>query len=94
MLNHPVAVRLGVLSFSIYLVHRLVLGLVAEIVPVAPLVDIVSLALTIALAELIFRAVEQPAARLRKRLESDGRGRAGRKDEVPPLDRSGDRAGL
>lgn len=94
VLNHPVAVRLGVLSFSIYLVHRLVLGLVAEIVPVAPLIDVVSLALTIALAELIFRAVEQPAARLRKRLESDGRGRAGREDEVPPLDRSGDRAGL
>ncbi|MBF4462214.1 MULTISPECIES: acyltransferase family protein [unclassified Rathayibacter] len=72
LLNHPVAVRLGVLSFSIYLVHRLVLGLVAQLVEVAPLIDLASLALTVALAELIYRAVEQPAGRLRKRLESRG----------------------
>jgi peptidoglycan/LPS O-acetylase OafA/YrhL len=79
VLNHPVAVRLGALSFSVYLLHRLVLGLVAEVVPVAPLIDVLSLALTLALAEIVFRTVESPAARLRKRLESGGRGTPQRK---------------
>ena len=70
MLNHPVVARVGVLSFSVYLFHRLVLGIVHTVVELPVIVDVVSLLVTLVLAQIVYVLVEKPCARLRKRLES------------------------
>ena len=69
ILNNRWVAHIGVLSFSIYLLHRLVIALVARVVEISPAVDLISLAMTIALAQLMYVAVERPSTRLRKRLE-------------------------
>nr|RZI37101.1 O-acetyltransferase OatA [Cryobacterium sp. SO1] len=70
ILNHPVVQKIGALSFSIYLFHRLVLVLVDQsFITVPAVVDLVSLILTILLAQVVFVSVERPCGRLRKRLE-------------------------
>jgi peptidoglycan/LPS O-acetylase OafA/YrhL len=59
----------GVLSYSIYLVHPSVLWGIASWFPAPGLVQAgLGLALTLAIAYAIYVAVEKPAARLRRRL--------------------------
>lgn len=70
VLNHPVIQKIGALSFSIYLFHRLVLALVDQSIAGPVLVDSVSLIVTIVLAQIVYLLVERPCGRLRKRLES------------------------
>lgn len=69
VLNSRIAIRLGILSFSIYLFHRLVLSLVENVVAHPVLGDITALALTIVVAQSVYWLVEKPCSRLRKRLE-------------------------
>jgi peptidoglycan/LPS O-acetylase OafA/YrhL len=66
---HPVAF-LGVLSYSFYLVHFAVIYAVQRLTPaLAPLVQgMLALALTLALAAVLYRFLERPCARLRRRL--------------------------
>ncbi len=68
--NSRVVVRIGLLSFSIYLVHRLVLALTHTVIAFNPLNDFVALIVTIAIAQLIYWLVEKPLGRVRKRLET------------------------
>lgn len=76
LLNLPWMVHLGRLSFSVYLLHRLALGLAGEYLPgPALLADICALAVSIALAQLMFVWVEHPLARLRRRLEASSMSR-------------------
>lgn len=70
ILNNRVVAHIGVLSFSIYLLHRLALGLVELVTPVPIAVDLISLALSIGAAQLLYIAVEKPLGRVRKRLEA------------------------
>jgi len=65
----PVAF-LGVLSYSFYLVHFAVIYAVQQLAPaLAPLLQgALALALALALAATIYRYVERPCARLRRRL--------------------------
>jgi len=59
----------GALSYSIYLMHPTVLFAVHQWTPWHPLVQgMVSLGLTLGLAAVMYRFIEQPCARLRKRL--------------------------
>lgn len=69
-LNHRWVDHIGVLSFSIYLLHRLVLALVELVVPVPVAIDLLSLAVTIGAAQLMYMWVEKPLGRVRKRLEA------------------------
>ncbi|WP_368499872.1 acyltransferase family protein [Herbiconiux sp. A18JL235] len=69
LFNSRVAVRLGVLSFSIYLLHKIVLALVGPTIDFPLLTDSVSLLLSIAAAQLVYWIVERPAVRLRRRIE-------------------------
>ena len=69
VLNNRMVAHLGVLSFSIYLLHRLLIALVELFVSVAPVVDLLSLILTVGAAQLMYTAVEKPLGRVRKNLE-------------------------
>ena len=70
VLNNRLVAHIGVLSFSIYLLHRLVLGL-AQLVTTVPLfVDIASLLITVVLAQAMFIGVERPLGSVRKKLEA------------------------
>ena len=73
LLNHPWAIRIGLLSFSIYLFHAMVITLVDSVVSFNPLMNLIALPMTIALAQIVYLAVEQPFARLRRRLETGSR---------------------
>jgi peptidoglycan/LPS O-acetylase OafA/YrhL len=69
LLNHPWVRYVGVVSYSIYLMHPTVLYMVHEWTPWNGVVQgALSLALTLALSTAMYRLVEQPCARLRKRL--------------------------
>lgn len=70
LLNNRAVAHIGLLSFSIYLLHRLVLGLVEQVVQVAPVIDVLSLVVVIALAQGMYIAVEKPLGKVRKSLES------------------------
>jgi peptidoglycan/LPS O-acetylase OafA/YrhL len=70
ILNSRALAHLGVLSFSIYLFHRMVLALVAPLGAAAPISDLIALVLTIAVAQLVYVTLERPLARLRRRLEA------------------------
>lgn len=70
ILNSRVAVRIGVLSFSIYLLHKTVLALITPTVDAPPLTDAIGLVLSIAAAQLLYWAVERPFMRLRIRIEA------------------------
>ena len=68
-LNLPAVQFLGLLSYSLYLMHTTVLyGVEYWTHWHRPLVGITSLALCLALATLIYHFVEKPCGRLRKRL--------------------------
>ncbi|MBS2025127.1 MAG: acyltransferase [Deltaproteobacteria bacterium] len=68
LLNTRLLKRVGVLSYSLYLVHQVVL-MAAEHRALAPLPRaVVALGVSLVLAELTQRYVERPCARLRKRL--------------------------
>lgn len=70
LLNNRWVAKLGVLSFSMYLFHRLILKIVGEFISVGPVVDVISLMVTIAVAQLVFVFVEKPCGQLRKKLEA------------------------
>ncbi|MTE23271.1 acyltransferase [Microbacterium sp. ZXX196] len=70
VLNHRVVAHIGVLSFSIYLLHRLVIALVELFLDVAPVVDGISLLVTLATAQLMYVAIEKPLGRVRRNLEA------------------------
>ena len=61
---------IGKLSYALYLVHFTVIYFVEEQIRAVPAIgrDVLALALSVAIAFLIHRFVEQPFARLRKRL--------------------------
>jgi len=75
VLNQRWIAHVGVLSFSVYLLHRLVLHLVGGIVSAAPAADLLALAVTVAAAQLMYAGVEKPLGRLRKRYEARMPGR-------------------
>ncbi len=77
VLNQRWIAHVGVLSFSVYLLHRIVLHLVGGAVSVGPLADLLSLAVTLAAAQLMYVAVEKPLGRLRRRFETRLPGRRG-----------------
>ena len=86
LLNTKALSFLGVLSYSLYLVHHVVLMLFER----APFGGVVRAALallvSVALAWTLYRLVELPSARLRKRLSARLRGRpAGADASVPAL---------
>ena len=72
VLNLPAVRHLGALSYSLYLVHFVILNAI----PVAPfgrlLHGLFGLAAAIAVSEMIHRAIEKPCARLRRRLGHAG----------------------
>src|SRR5205823_3270153 len=61
--------RVGTLSYSLYLMHTTVIYLLQEWTPWHPVLrGAVALGLSLLLASLIYRFIEQPCARLRKKL--------------------------
>ncbi len=68
LLNLPLVRWLGVLSYSIYLVHPSMLAIAKALVgtDVVPMAGLAA-ALTVAVAALLYYAVERPLGRLRKR---------------------------
>jgi peptidoglycan/LPS O-acetylase OafA/YrhL len=71
LLNTRVASYLGVLSYSMYLTHTMVIWGFEERTKLAePLRAALALAVVIAAAALIHRFVEKPIARLRRRMSS------------------------
>ena len=70
VLNSRIAVRIGVLSFSIYLLHKIVIALVAPTMDAPLLTDALSLALSVVLAQLVFWCVERPFTILRSGIEA------------------------
>ena len=84
-LNTRVASFIGVLSYSLYLVHHVILVIVQARLPIHPVAQAaVAMGLSIGLAWMIYRFVEKPCAVLRKRLsrlterQAANRGGAGR----------------
>ena len=69
-LNKPVVAYIGLLSYSLYLLHLAVLLRVASAMPrVNPLVQgVLALVISIALSSLIYVTIEKPCAHLRKKL--------------------------
>ena len=69
LLNHPIAVFLGVLSYSLYLLHHVTLAALYYRTnwPI-PVQAVAGLAIAIAIAWLLHVTLERPAGRLRKRL--------------------------
>jgi peptidoglycan/LPS O-acetylase OafA/YrhL len=68
-LNTRAASFLGVLSYSLYLVHHVILFIVQAHLAIPPVGQaVVALALSVGLAWTIYRFVEKPCAALRKRL--------------------------
>jgi len=69
LLNHPVLRRIGELSYSLYLLHHVVISGVQRWVPAPRVVQgAIALAVAFALSSAVWRFVEKPCARLRKRL--------------------------
>ena len=70
LLNLRPVRRMGVLSYTLYLVHQVVLYSVERWQGRAPALLLAALALLVSLlaAELVHRAIERPCARLRRRL--------------------------
>ena len=88
----PVAF-VGVLSYSLYLVHRPVLRLVEERLELSAAAEtLIGLAISFAFAYAMYRLVERPAARLRRRLSQskDVRSDAGRGGDSRPGAGEGD----
>lgn len=70
ILNHRTLDHVGKLSFSVYLFHRMVLAIFDQFISVPALIDGVSLLVTLAIAQVVYWLVEEPCAKLRKRLEA------------------------
>jgi len=70
ILNNRWLAHIGVLSFSVYLFHRLAIAIMGEFIPIEPLADLAGFVLTIGVAEVVYRLVEIPLGRLRRRLET------------------------
>jgi peptidoglycan/LPS O-acetylase OafA/YrhL len=70
MLNWRPVAFIGVLSYSLYLVHDVLLQVVRQVwkLPYASLRAVVALTLSVTVAWLIFEMIEKPCARLRRRL--------------------------
>jgi peptidoglycan/LPS O-acetylase OafA/YrhL len=68
-LNWPPFAFIGVLSYSLYLMHYAVIYGIRSVIPIAnvPVQAIAALITSIVLALLIYRWVERPCAKLRKR---------------------------
>lgn len=69
LLNARPVAWIGVLSYSLYLFHRLVIAAVAELGIHNVATDVVALALSLAVAQIVYITVERPSTALRKRLE-------------------------
>lgn len=70
ILNNRWLAHIGVLSFSVYLFHRLAIAIMGEFIPLEPLADAAGFVLTIGIAEVVYRLVEVPLGRLRRGLET------------------------
>jgi peptidoglycan/LPS O-acetylase OafA/YrhL len=70
LLNNRVADFLGSLSYSLYLLHFVVIGATVAVLPYLPpwVTAILALGLSVTLAQIIRIAVEEPCARIRRRL--------------------------
>jgi peptidoglycan/LPS O-acetylase OafA/YrhL len=69
LLNHPLARRIGVLSYGLYLVHHVVIYAGRRWLPIHPILQAgIAFGVSVALAEVMWRSIEQPAGRLRRRL--------------------------
>jgi peptidoglycan/LPS O-acetylase OafA/YrhL len=84
VLNHRLVAHIGVLSFSIYLLHRLVLAIIEAFIPIAPVIDLLSLIIVIAGAQIMYVVVEKPLGRLRKSLEARMPGQRRKAPEPAP----------
>ena len=85
---------IGLLSYSLYLLHTIVLaGLHRWFHGSDGLIGALALAASLALAAVIYRFVEKPCARLRRRLSHVLAGRGGPKDGGTGGDPSGDGTG-
>jgi peptidoglycan/LPS O-acetylase OafA/YrhL len=68
LLDHPVLRRIGELSYSLYLLHHVVISGVQRWVPLPRVLQgAIALGLAFALSSAIWRWIERPCARLRKR---------------------------
>lgn len=73
LLNLPAVKMLGVLSYSMYLLHYVIIkGFEHETQWPTPVIVIASLATTITISWLIYRLVEKPFSRMRVRLNTAG----------------------
>lgn len=72
-LNTRPMVYIGTVSYTIYLTHHVIILMVQRHLPGAawPATTLVALALTLLVAEAMRRTVEEPCARLRKRLHRE-----------------------
>lgn len=69
LLNHPWLRRVGELSYSLYLLHHVVIFGVQRWLPLPKLPQgVIALGLSLLLSIAMWRWIEQPCARLRKRL--------------------------
>jgi peptidoglycan/LPS O-acetylase OafA/YrhL len=69
LLNLGFVKFLGLLSYSLYLLHEIIIYNIYPKIPATSLVQAaVALAISVALASLIYYVIERPCARLRKRL--------------------------
>lgn len=86
ILNRRWVAHIGVLSFTIYLLHRMVIALVEQVLHVDPIIDLVSLLITIGLAQLMYVGVEKPLGKVRKNLEARGSKTATAQEREKPAD--------
>lgn len=74
VLNQPLVQWVGTLSYTLYLVHRLCFEFVWQVFrPSFPVYVLTAVAMAFAIATLVYRYIEVPAARARQRLSSTGR---------------------
>jgi peptidoglycan/LPS O-acetylase OafA/YrhL len=80
LLEHPVLVRLGEVSFAFYLIHLVVIVQMTNAIGTAhPLFMPLSFAVTLALSFVLFHGVEQPMrVRIRRAFERAGERRSAR----------------
>lgn len=69
VLNHRIVVHIGVLSYSLYLVHRLIIALLSKAVSSPWLSDLLALLVSLAVAQAIYMFVERPLTKVRRYFE-------------------------
>ncbi|SFK53521.1 acyltransferase family protein [Methylorubrum salsuginis] len=74
LLSAPLLTRIGLYSYTIYLVHAAMIEAMAEFTDSHLVQGIAGAALTFVYAALMHRLVERPFARLRRRLDAPGAG--------------------